>query len=133
MGLPAARQQDPVTAVDTHIVLVPSTGGPVPTPLPHPFSGQLIESLSADVMIDGLPAATVGSVARAMPPHLPTPPGTGFQMPPRNRGMVQSGSGTVLIDGKPAARQSDTVLTCNDPVDLPVGTITGGSPTVWIG
>jgi uncharacterized Zn-binding protein involved in type VI secretion len=133
MGLPAARQQDPVSAVDTHIVLVPSAGGPVPTPLPHPFSGQLMEGLSTDVLVDGLPAAMVGSVAHALPPHLPTPPGTGFQVPPRNRGTVQAGSGTVLIDGKPAARQGDTVATCNDPVDLPVGTITAGSPTVLVG
>ena len=36
MGQPAAKQGDQIVATDTHIVLVPSPGGPVPTPLPHP-------------------------------------------------------------------------------------------------
>lgn len=134
MGQPAARQTDPVTGVDTHIVMVPAPpGAPTPTPLPHPFAGQLTEALSTDVLIDGLPAATVGSVAHNLPPHLPTPPGTAFQKPPSNRGTVTTGSATVLINGNGAARVGDTVQTCNDPVDSPVGTITAGSATVMIG
>lgn len=134
MGQPAARQTDPVTGVDTHIVLVPAPPAPpVPTPLPHPFAGQLLDALSGDVLVDGLPAATVGSVAHNLPPHLPTPPGTAFQMPPSNRGTVTLGSTTVLINGKGAARMGDTVRTCNDPVDAPVGTISAGSATVMIG
>lgn len=133
MSRPTARQGDPVTGTDMHIVLVPSPGGPVPTPLPHPFAGQLTEDLSRDVLVDGRPVATTGSVARNQPPHLPTPPGTAFQVPPANRGTVQSGSATVLVNGRPLARQGDTVATCNDPVDLPVGTIAGGSPTVVAG
>lgn len=134
MGQPAARQTDPVTGVDTHIVMVPAPPGPpVPTPLPHPFAGQLTESLSTDVLIDGLPAATVGSVAQNLPPHLPTPPGTAFQKPPTNRGTVVAGSTTVLVNGSGAARTGDTVQTCNDPADAPVCTITAGSATVVIG
>ena len=133
MGQPAARQNDPVMGTDVHIVMVPSAGGPVPTPLPHVFSGRLQGALSVDVLIDGLPAAVVGSVAVNMPPHLPTPPGTAFQAPPRNQGSVQVGSATVLINGKGAARVGDPVLTCNDPIDQPVGTITAGSPTVIVG
>ncbi|MBW3605387.1 MAG: PAAR domain-containing protein [Actinobacteria bacterium] len=134
MGQPAARQTDPVTGVDTHIVMVPAPPGPpVPTPLPHPFAGQLADAVSTDVLIDGLPAATVGSVAQNLPPHLPTPPGTAFQRPPTNRGTVTIGSATVLIDGRGAARLGDTVQTCNDPADAPVSTITAGSPTVVIG
>ena len=129
----AARQNDPVSGTDIHIVLVPSPGGPVPTPLPHPFSGMLVESLSGDVLINGLPAAVTGSVARNLPPHLPTPPGTSFSKPPTNRGTVQLGSLTVQINGKQAARVGDPVLTCNDPVDAPTGTITGGSMDVDIG
>jgi uncharacterized Zn-binding protein involved in type VI secretion len=134
VGQPAARQGDAVAGVDTHIVMVPAPPGPpVPTPLPHPFAGQLTESLSSDVLIDGLPAAIVGSVAQNLPPHLPTPPGTAFQMPPSNRGTVTLGSTTVLINGKGAARLGDTVQTCNDPADAPVGTIGAGSPTVIVG
>lgn len=121
-----------MTAVDTHIVNVPSPGGPVPTPLPHPFSGMLTGSLSADVTIMGAPAATVGSTADNVPPHIPTPPGTAFTRPPLNQGTVVKGSATVLINGKPAARTGDPVATCNDPVDAPVGTVQAQG-TVLIG
>lgn len=133
MSRPAARQSDPVTGTDVHIVLVPSAGGPVPTPLPHPFSGTLVGNLSSDVFIDGLPAATMGSTATNNPPHLPTAPGTAFQKPPMNRGTVQVGSTTVLINSRQAARVGDTVMTCGDPVDAPTGTISAGSSTVMIG
>lgn len=132
-GMPAARQTDQVVATDIHIVLVPSPGGPVPTPLPHPFSGTLQSNVATTVLVGGLPAAVVGSVAINAPPHLPTPPGTSFTIPPRNQGIVATGSATVLIGGRPAARQGDSVATCNDPVDVPVGTITTGAPTVLIG
>jgi uncharacterized Zn-binding protein involved in type VI secretion len=122
MGQPAAKQGDRVVAVDTHVVMVPGTP-PAPTPLPHPFSGVLSDGLSADVKISGLPAATVGSVANNTPPHVPTAPGTSFQRPPANKGTVQKGSATVMINGKPAARAGDKALTCNDPVDMPAGTV----------
>jgi uncharacterized Zn-binding protein involved in type VI secretion len=129
----AARQGDAVLATDTHIVMVPAVPSPVPTPLPHPFSGSIQTGVSSDVLVNGRGAATVDSVAVNQPPHLPTPPGTSFLRPPANRGVVQLGSTTVLINGRQAARQGDPVRTCNDPVDLPVGTITGGSPDVQIG
>jgi len=122
MGQPAAKRGDRVVAVDTHVVMVPGTP-PAPTPLPHPFSGVLSDGLSADVKISGLPAATVGSVANNTPPHVPTTPGTAFQRPPANKGTVQQGSATVMINGKPAARAGDKALTCNDPVDVPAGTV----------
>lgn len=132
MGQPAARQTDTVVGIDTHIVIVPGTP-PTPTPLPHPFSGTLTGDLSSDVLIDGLPAATVGSIAQNQPPHIPTPPGTSFQTPPSNQGTVEMGSTTVLVNGKGAARLGDMVRTCNDPTDLPVSAITSGSTTVLIG
>ena len=133
MGQPAARSGDQVVATDTHIVMVPSASGAVPTPLPHPFSGSLTSGLSSDVMIDGLPAAIVGSIAQNSPPHIPTAPGTAFQIPPTNQGTVMMGSSAVLINGQPAARLGDTVQTCNDPAPLPVGQIVKGSGTVMIG
>lgn len=116
MGQPAAKQGDQVTAIDMHIVMVPSPGGPVPTPLPHPFNGMLNGGLSTNVNIMGLPAATVGSTATNQPPHLPTPPGTAFQIPPTNQATVMRGSATVMINGKPAARAGDQTQTCADPV-----------------
>ena len=121
MGQPAAKQGDQIVGVDTHIVMIPSPGGPVPNPLPHPFSGLIDGSLSNDVKIMGMPAATVNSTATNTPPHIPQ--GGPFQTPPSNRGTIMMGSATVLINGKGAARNGDTANTCNDPTDMPVGTI----------
>jgi uncharacterized Zn-binding protein involved in type VI secretion len=121
MGQPAAKMGDSVTATDTHIVLVPSPGGPVPTPTPLPFAGKIASGCSQTVLIGGCPAAVVGSMAVNEPPHIP-PNGT-FQVPPTNQATIASGSETVLIDGKPAARNGDTALTCNDPAPLPEGTV----------
>jgi uncharacterized Zn-binding protein involved in type VI secretion len=132
MGQPAAKQGDQIVAVDTHIVMVPSPGGPVPTPLPHPFSGIIDGALSSDVNIEKKPAATVDSTASNTPPHIPTPPGLSFQNPPKNKGKITVGSTTVKINGKAAARAGDTAETCNDPSDLPVGTVVAVS-TVLIG
>jgi uncharacterized Zn-binding protein involved in type VI secretion len=133
MAQPAAKQGDRIVAVDTHIVLVPAPPAPpVPTPLPHPFSGTLDGGLSADVTIMGMAAATVGSTATNTPSHIPTPPGVSFQKPPVNRGTVQRGSTTVLINNKGVARSGDTAITCNDPVDLPVGTVVA-TGTVLVG
>ena len=133
MGQPAAKQGDQITATDTHIVMVPSAGGPVPTPLPHPFVGMLDGNLSSDVKIMGKPAATVGSTATNQPPHLPTPPGTAFQVPPTNQGTIMQGSGTVKINGKMAARTGDQAQTCADPVPNSTATVVVAASTVMIG
>jgi uncharacterized Zn-binding protein involved in type VI secretion len=130
MGNAAAKQGDRIVATDIHIVLIPTPGGPVPTPLPHPFVGQLDGGLSSDVNIDGKPAATKGSTATNSPAHVPQ--GGPFQQPPKNRGEVFMGSTTVNINGKPAARLGDIALTCNDPADLPAGQVVAAS-TVLIG
>jgi uncharacterized Zn-binding protein involved in type VI secretion len=130
MGQPAAKQGDKVVAVDTHIVMIPSPGGPVPTPLPSPFNGMIMGNLSSNVKIMGMPAATVGSTADNLPPHIPA--GGPFQKPPTNKGQIMTGSPTVKINGKPAARNGDTAMTCNDPVDAPIGKVIAVG-TVMIG
>jgi len=132
MGQPAAKEGDQIVAIDTHIVMVPSPTGAVPTPLPHPFNGIIDGNLSHDVNIMGLAAATVDSTADNTPPHIPTPPGTSFQKPPSNKATIKMGSQSVNINGKAAARSGDTAETCNDPVDLPIGTVTA-TGTVFIG
>jgi uncharacterized Zn-binding protein involved in type VI secretion len=118
---PAAKQGDKVVAVDTHIIMIPSPGGPVPTPMPMPFNGPLSGSLSADVMIEDMAAATVGSTAQNAPPHVPQ--GGPFQKPPSNQATVQMGTPKVLVNDKQAARLGDTAMTCNDPADAPQGKI----------
>lgn len=127
---PAAKQGDRVVGVDTHIVMIPSPGGPVPTPLPNPFNGVLDGSLSADVMIENKPAATEGSTATNTP-HVPA--GGPFQKPPADKATVQMGSATVLINNKAAAVLGSTAMTCNDPVDAPNGTVIAASATVLFG
>src|SRR5919198_786357 len=102
---PAAKMGDKVVGTDIHIVMIPSPGGPVPTPLPHPFAGTITGGCSTDVLI---------------------------QSPPTNQGTVMKGSGTVLINNKPAARTGDTVMTCNDPAPAPTSSIVAVS-TVDIG
>ena len=131
-GQPAATKDHRVVAVDTHIVLVPSPSGATPVPLPHSFNGVLDGALASTVTIGGQAAAVVGSTATNTPAHLPTPPGASFQRPPSDKATVQVGSATVKIGGKAAARNGDTAMTCNDPADLPAGTVIA-SGTVMIG
>ncbi|MFQ1701626.1 PAAR domain-containing protein [Loktanella agnita] len=130
MGQPGAKQGDQIVGTDIHIVMIPAAPSPVPTPLPHPFAGIIDDGLSSDVNIMGMPAAVQGSTASNTPPHIPQ--GGPFQSPPSNKGEVLMGSGTVMINGKPATRSGDTAMTCNDPSDLPVGTVVAIG-TVMIG
>lgn len=131
MAQPAARQGDTVEGVDVHIVMLPSPGGPVPTPVPHPFRGQLVSGLSTDVHVNGRAAAMIGSTVQNSPPHVPS--GGPFQRPPTNTGrVISSRPATVLVNGRPLALLGDTVTTCNDPVDAPTCAITSGSPDVVV-
>lgn len=130
MGQPAAKLGDRIEAVDVHIVLVVDGPDVTPTPEELPFNGIIDAGCSANVMIMGAAAATVGSTATNEPPHIPI--GGEFQDPPTNQGSIVSGSGTVLINGRPAARLGDTANTCNDPAPEPVGRVVAES-TVLIG
>lgn len=113
MGKPAARFGDSiVNAADIHIVLIPSPGGPVPTPQPCPFNGKIQLNVSTSVRINGRPAALQGSVAQNMPPHIPQ--GGPFQVPPTNLGRVILASTSVRINGRGAARAGDFCETCHD-------------------
>jgi uncharacterized Zn-binding protein involved in type VI secretion len=114
MGQPAATQGSLVVGVDTHIVMVPSPGGPIPTPLPHPFSGTIDGGTVQTVKIMGKPAAVVDSQATNSPSHIATPPGTSFQAPPQNKSTIKVGSATVKIGGKQAARNGDLSVDCDD-------------------
>jgi uncharacterized Zn-binding protein involved in type VI secretion len=128
MGMPAAKKGDRVVANDMHLIQPPLPASPVLTP--HLFTGIIDGGLSTNVNIMGMPAATINSTATNTPPHVPI--GGTFVKPPTNKGTIQAGSGTVLINGKPAARNGDTAMTCNDPNDLPVGKVVAVG-TVLIG
>lgn len=119
MGQPAAKKGDRILALDVHMIQPPGT---VPTvPVPHPFSGILDGSLSANVKIEGRAAATVDSTATNTPSHIPI--GGTFVSPPTNKGKIVRGSSTVFINGKAAARMGDSADTCNDIGAPPGGTV----------
>ncbi|MEM6790301.1 MAG: PAAR domain-containing protein [Myxococcota bacterium] len=126
----AAKLGDRVVAIDTHIEMVPSPGGPVATPTPNPFDGKLVQDLSATVVVDQMPLALEGSVALNASPHVPK--AGPFQRPPSNRGTVMVGAPTVKADGRPVARNGDPADTCNDPQDAPKGQVVAVS-TVKVG
>lgn len=128
MSPPAAKQGDRVTAIDTHLIQPPAPAST--TPVPHPFNGVIDGSLSGDVTVEGRAAATMDSTATNTPPHVPQ--GGSFVNPPSNRATILTGSTSVKINGRAAARAGDTARTCNDPVDAPVGTVVATS-TVVIG
>lgn len=130
MSQPAAKLGDEIVAMDMHVVLVDTPVGTVPTPEETPFTGQIDDNLSENVLIMDLPAATVGSTANNEPPHIPI--GGEFEEEPTNLGEIITGSATVLINGKPAARNGDIALTCNDPAPEPIGTVLAEG-TVLIG
>ena len=130
MGMPAAKVGDKIQAIDIHIVLIPSPVGPIPTPLPNPFNGIITSGVSTNVNIMGASAATLGSKAINTPPHIPV--GGPFQVPPTNQATIIRGSATVFINNKPASRSGDQALTCNDPVELPIGIVIALG-TVFIG
>lgn len=129
MGKSAAKQGDRITATDNHLIQPPGTAPPVM--VPHPFSGIIDGGLSSDVDVDGKPAATVDSTATNTPSHVPQ--GGSFVNPPKNKAKIILGSSTVSINGKAAARTGDKAETCNDPADLPVGSVVVAQATVFIG
>lgn len=130
MGQPAAKKGDQILGTDIHIIMIPAGPAQIPTPLPHPFVGMIDGELSSYFNIMGQPAATVDSTATNTPSHIPQ--GGPFQSPPSNKATIKMGSSSVNINGKQAARSGDTAETCNDPSDLPVGTVMAVS-TVFIG
>jgi uncharacterized Zn-binding protein involved in type VI secretion len=137
--MPAAAKQDDTifNGNETHVVMVPSASGQVPTPVPgHVFNAPISEGLSSNVRIEGKPAAVAGSGARTnLTRHPPKAPGVAYQAPPTFEGRITMGSNTVFINGKPAARAGDPAITCSDPPQPPPGTgqVRVTSSTVNIG
>lgn len=144
----ASTWLDLVVGADIHIEMVPTPGGPVPTPFPHPFlglvgdpAGAAVEQLqsalvslatggspapaSGKTLINGLPATTTSTVAKNAPTlaHVPLPPGAAFQKPPDGDAKLPFGSLTVTLDGANAVRGGDPALSCGDPTRLPTSSV----------
>ncbi len=124
MSAPVAKKGDRIVAVDTHVVLVSTPNGTVPTPMPLPFDGELSGDLATSVLVENQAAAVKGSTAGNQPSH--TAPGGTFQKPPSNKASIHQGSATVLFENKPVARLGDPAMTCNDPQDTPGGSVIAG-------
>jgi len=124
---------DKATGICTHIVMIPSPGGPVPTPLPAPYSATILVGCIVNVLIGNKPAAVMGSGLTHVPPHIPIG-GPWGPPPPSHNGTIVKGSATVMIGGRPAARIGDTVSVCTTSVPPGTGAVIGpGAPTVIIG
>ncbi len=119
-------------------VLVSSSGFSPPVGAAQPTTSQIaaaqkhqFERVYALKSFSGENKSTISSsTATNTPPHIPQ--GGPFQAPPANSATIQMGSATVMINGQAAARMGDTATTCNDPADLPVGTVVAAG-TVMIG
>jgi RHS repeat-associated protein len=139
----ASTWLDLVIGADVHIEMVPTPGGPVPTPFPHPFVGlvgdpggavvdQFQSSLmslamggslappNGKVLINGLTATTTSMVAKNAPAllHVPLPPGSAFQRAPPGDAKLPLGSLTVTFGGANAVRGGDQAASCSDPARL---------------
>ena len=84
---------------------------------PEQFSGEISGACSGTVRINGLAAATVGSITTERDGCCGS-----------SEGAVGAGSGTVRINGKAAARMGDALAAHSGS-----GTVTGGSSNVRIG
>ena len=91
--------------------------GHVPPHPPEQFRGEISGACSVTVRINGLAAATVGSITTERDGCCGS-----------SEGAVGAGSGTVRINGKPAARTGDALAAHSGS-----GTVTGGSSNVRIG
>jgi RHS repeat-associated protein len=114
----AAKHLDPVVGVDVHIIMIPSPAGPIPTPLPHPYIGIVLDPFDylpifgATVYVNGLPRASAGTSGQALPSHIPM--GGPFMKPPTNESEMFMGSATVLSDGEPQSFLTMPLLSCQD-------------------
>lgn len=135
MGKPGAKKGDPILSVspgDVHIIMIPSPGGPVPTPIPHPCASRINGDVATKVKVMGQPGAVKGSTSKHTPPHIPMGPGP-FQKPPKNAGKIMTGSANVFYEDKEAAMMGDTAEMCSDPSDTPVGKVIGTAMMVMVG
>lgn len=101
----AATDQDMVVGLCIHMEMVPTPGGPVPTPIPHPFIATIsdpgrkaAQSVTAPmqaaggempedrpITVGGMLATNVGTITKNATacPHVPLPPGTGWAPMPK--------------------------------------------------
>ncbi|MFO0615245.1 MAG: PAAR domain-containing protein [Polyangiaceae bacterium] len=127
---PVAKRGDRVVGVDTHVILVPSPGGPIPRPTPMPFDGEIVERPGATVFVENEDLALEAGTAQNRPGHVPI--GGTFQTPPSNMATLSSGSASVFAENRAVARSKDPARCCNDVPDDETGHVLANS-TVFAG
>lgn len=124
--MPANKHMDPIVGVDIHIVLIPSPAGPIPTPLPHPFAGMVMDPMDyvpvvgATVMVNKTPRGN-STTAGMLNTKVHIPMGGPFQMA-ATIGHDSSnffGSPRVTAEGSYFSASGFMVMSCND-VGMPL-------------
>jgi uncharacterized Zn-binding protein involved in type VI secretion len=129
MGQTTVVMNDQITGrCSIHQIPNPTSGAPQPSPAPFPFAAPLTRGLATTVIIEGRPAAVVGSSGLNTPPHIGLHASDPYFAAPAQEGRVTSGSATVLFDGKPAAATGAACTCCMEP-----GNLTGSATSVTIG
>lgn len=124
--LPASRHLLPVIGVDIHIVLIPTPGGPVPTPIPHPYIGLVfdpmdyIPKIGATVNVNFIPRGNAGT-GGMLGSKVHIPMGGPFAMAPTIGHDSNNffGSNRVTAEGSYFSAGGFMVMTCND-VGMPL-------------
>jgi hypothetical protein len=129
----AATYDDMVIGMCTHFEMVPTPGGPVPTPIPHPFVAMIKDesteaakglarpmtaAASKDlppvrpVTVAGSLLANTGVVGKnaSMLPHVPLPPGVSWAPMPKAPKVPVGVMTTPPPPDSPAMPAGDTVL-----------------------
>jgi uncharacterized Zn-binding protein involved in type VI secretion len=123
MGQPLVMGDKIQGQCSIHQVPNPASGAPQPSPAPLPFSAPLLDGLVSTVTIGGKAAAVMGSSGYNTPPHVGLHPSDPYLVPMQQKGQVMSGSGTVMIGGKPAATSDSQVAMCAQVPGQPVATV----------
>jgi uncharacterized Zn-binding protein involved in type VI secretion len=136
----AAKKGDQIVPLGVHFHFVKVPAPVFIAQLPHPCVWEITKNLSDDVFIHEQAAAMEGSGGENTGPkaHKALPPGTDFVRPPPNmdQAVIAKGSGSrsVFINKRPAARAGDIADTCNEPVGPKSGqVVVAGACTVFIG
>ncbi|GEQ86163.1 type IV secretion protein Rhs [Patiriisocius marinistellae] len=124
--MPSNKHLDPVLGVDIHIVMIPSPAGPIPTPLPHPFVGMILDPMDyvpvigATVMVNKKPRGNSGT-AGMLGSKVHIPMGGPFMMAATigHDSANFFGSNRVNADGSYLSASGFMVMSCND-VGMPL-------------
>lgn len=127
MGQPAVVLNDRVVGMCVHHQVPAAAGAPAPAG-PLPFSAPLTQGLTTKVLVQGKPAAVVGSSGYNTPPHVGLHASDPQFTPTLQTGRIVAGSSKVFFEGKPAAYTG-----CQNMMCLIPGNVVGSATKVLIG